>query len=51
LRQARLQGAILRNACLNDAVLTGAMYDEQTEFPALFFDPEGKGAIAVAKEP
>ena len=49
LRQAQLQGAILRNACLNDVVLTGAAFDEQTEFPALFFDPEGKGAIVVAK--
>lgn len=41
----RLQGANLSHASLSYAVLTGAIFDDETQFPAWFFDPIAKGAI------
>jgi hypothetical protein len=47
LSHSRLQGANLANATMNYAQLQGAAYDDQTEFPALLFDPAERGAVRV----
>jgi hypothetical protein len=48
LSRARLQGADLSNAMMKYASLTGAEFDERTQFPALLFDPESRGAVRAA---
>ena len=43
--------ADLGRAHLEDAALKGARYDRATVYPALFFDPPGKGALLVQEGP
>ena len=45
LIRAQLQGANMTSASLSYAVLTGAVFDDQTQFPAWFLDPASKGAV------
>jgi hypothetical protein len=42
---SRLQGTNLSHASLSYAILTGAVFDDETQFPAWFFDPLAKGAV------
>ena len=47
LSRSDLRGADLSRGSLEDATVVGALFDEKTQFPELFFDPEAKGAILV----
>ncbi|HVS39887.1 MAG TPA: pentapeptide repeat-containing protein [Gemmataceae bacterium] len=47
LSRADLRGADLSRGSLEDATVVGALFDDKTQFPELYFDPEGKGAILL----
>jgi lactoylglutathione lyase len=47
LSRSDLRGADFSHGSLEDATVVGAVFDEKTQFPELFFDPEGKGAIRI----
>ena len=51
LSRSDLRGADLSHGSLEDATVVGAVFDEATRFPELFFDPEGKGAVLVKSRP
>lgn len=48
LSRARLQGTNLADASMKYTLLAGAAFDDRTQFPALIFDPEAKGAVRAA---
>jgi uncharacterized protein YjbI with pentapeptide repeats len=47
LSRSDLRGADLSHGSLEDATVVGAVYDETTRFPELFFEPDKKGAILL----
>ncbi len=47
LSRSDLRGADMLHASLEDATVVGAIFDDKTRFPELFFDPEGKGAVRI----